>query len=84
MLIQINTNWQSLNALSGVAVGSAMIVQSQSASRVYVKQQATQPESGSVDAAILQHLSVWKVTSGSAETWVKADATTGQLFAEVV
>ncbi len=84
MLIQINNNWQSLNTLSGQSAGTAMMVQSQSSSRVYVKQQASQPAAGSVDAVILDPLQVWQVTSGSVATWVRVDATGGQLFVEVM
>jgi len=84
MLIQISNSWQSLNSLSGQAVGTSMLVQSQSSSRVYVKQQASQPEVGSIDAVILDPFQVWQVTGGSVATWVRVDATAGQLFVEVL
>ena len=84
MLVQINNNWQSLNALSGHAVGTALMVQSQSSSRVYVKQQALSPSEGSIDAVILESLDAWQITGGSPATWVRVADTTGQLFVEVL
>lgn len=84
MLVQINSAWRSLNALSGQAVGTAMLVQSQSSNRVYVKQQATVPAADSQDAAILDFKDLWQVTSGSLETWVRVADTAGQLFVEVL
>ena len=84
MLIQINNNWQSLNALSGFAVGTALIVQSQSSSRVYVKQQALQPSEGSIDAVTLESLDAWQITGGSPATWVRVGDSAGQLFIEVL
>lgn len=84
MLIQITNAWQSLNALSGQPVGTAMIVQSQSSSRVYVKQQPTQPAQGSFDAVILKFGELWQSTISSEETWVKVDSVAGQLFVEVL
>ncbi len=84
MLIQISNQWQSLNALSGIAVGTAMMVQSQCSSRVFVKQQSTQPASGSMDAAIVEPMDLWQVTSGSPTTWVRCNDTAGQLFLEVL
>ena len=84
MLVQINNNWQSLNTLSGQAVGTAMLVQSQSSGRVYVKQQLASPSGDSQDAAILDFKDLWQVTSGSLETWVRVADTAGQLFVEVM
>jgi len=61
-----------------------MMVQSQSSSRVYVKQQPEQPDDGSIDAVILETLDAWQITSGSHATWVRVDSTAGQLFVEVL
>lgn len=84
MLIQINNGWQSLNTLSGFAVGTSLLVQSQSSSRVYVKQQATIPEAASVDAVILDFKGLWQVTPGSDDTWIRAADVAGQLFVEAL
>lgn len=84
MLVQITNQWQNLNTLTGQAVGTAMLVQSQASSRVYVKQQATQPVDGSVDAVILDFKDLWQVTTGSPITWVRVDDVSGQLFVEVL
>lgn len=84
MLVQINNTWQSLNVLSGQAIGTAMLVQSQSSNRVYVKQQAAAPAANSSDAVILDFKDLWQVTSGSLETWVRVADITGQLFVEVL
>ncbi len=82
MLVQISNQWQSLNTLSGVAVGTAMFIQSQSSSRVYFKQQDAQPAAGSIDAIIVLPFTTWQVGSGSKETWVRCDDTAGQLYVE--
>lgn len=84
MLVLINNQWQSLNTLSGYAVGTALLVQSQSANRVYVKQQTAQPSESSLDGVTLSNSDLWQVTSGSLNTWVKVDDTAGQLFVEVL
>lgn len=84
MLVLINNQWQSLNTLSGYAVGTALLVQSQSANRVYVKQQTAQPSERSLDGVTLSNSDLWQVTSGSLNTWVKVDDTSGQLFVEVL
>lgn len=84
MLVQITNQWQSLYALTSKPIGTALLVQSQSSSRVYVKQQATQPAEGSLDAVILDFKDIWQVTSGSEDTWVRVDDVAGQLFAEVL
>lgn len=84
MLVQINDQWMNLNTLTGQPVGTALLVQSQSSSRVYVKQQATQPDASSVDAIILDFKDLWQVTDGSEITWVRVADRAGQLFVEVM
>lgn len=84
MLIQINQDWQSVSDLSGLPDGTALMVQSQSSGRVYVKQQPVPPSGGSVDAVILESLDAWQITPGSSTTWVRTAGSSGQLFIEVL
>jgi hypothetical protein len=84
MLIQVTTQWQSLNTISGLAIGTAIFVQSHSSTTVLVKQQATQPAAGSMDAVMLDPRQPWGITSGSQETWVRSMVTNSQLFVEVM
>lgn len=84
MLVQITNQWQNLNTLSGITVGSAFLVQSQSSSRIYVKQSATQPADGSLDAAILGFKDLWQATTASPATWVRVADVTGQIYVEAL
>ncbi len=84
MIIQITNDWQNLNTLSGITVGDAFLVQSQSSSRIYVKQQPIQPAAGSLDAVILDFKDLWQATTASTTTWVRVADVAGQLFVEVL
>jgi len=83
MLLNLSSEWQNLNLLTGIAVGNEIFLQSQSSSRIYLRQSATEPPAGSLDAVIIDFKETWIVKAGSITTWVRVSAVAGQMFVEV-
>lgn len=82
MIVQITNNWQSLNALAGIPVGTAFTFQSQTSNDVFVQESATVPSYSSADAALVQPLTWYQATVGSQAIYVKSAGLGGQLFVE--
>lgn len=83
--ITVTTSWQSLNTLSGIAVGEPMFIQNKGRIGVYLAE-GTQPSAGSKDGVYLG-ISLWNsdkinVESGSLEIWVRSNHLTSSIHVE--
>lgn len=71
-----NDLFSSVNTLSGVAVGTEIIISNKSNSTVLLQVSNTQPSSGSTDGVVMhvppQSTSIKTVTSGENEVWAKS------------
>lgn len=87
--ITITTVWQSLNTLSGIAIGTAMQVDNKSTALILLVE-GTQPNAIDVDGVPLTAYSGNKSTrsieAGSLEIWVRIDAasSTGRITVQAV
>lgn len=75
--ITITPTWQSLNTLSGIAIGSAMTIDNKSTSLVLLAE-GTQPSASSKDGVPLTTYrgtnSTKIIPSGSLEIWARIEA----------
>lgn len=71
-----NTSYQNINALSGIAVGSKMVLQFKGTGSVRLQIRPTQPIVSSLDGVQLNTLELYGVDSGESTVWVKG---TGRL-----
>lgn len=72
--ITVTNEWQSINSLSGIAIGTAIYIQNKSPLDMYIAE-GTQPSSNSTDGAVLTPLreidSAVSILAGSLEIWVR-------------
>lgn len=69
------STWQSLNVLSGIAVGSAMVIQNKSTNWFYMVESNTQPVDSSTEGVDVTSLhynyAVVTTDAGDLEYWVR-------------
>lgn len=80
MLVQINNQWQSLNALSGIPHTNKIALQSHSPSRVYLSQGDTAP-ANNTDGAMVEAEQWYLLTNKP--TWIRVDDVAGSVYVEV-
>lgn len=70
-----STEFQSVNTLTGIAVGAEMALQLKGTSWCYLVESSTQPADDSTEGVILTNLSfsygVGSVDAGSDEIWIR-------------
>lgn len=82
--ITITTAWQSLNTLSGIAIGTAMQADNKSTALILMSE-GTQPAADNVGGVPLTsyagNKSTRSIEAGSLEIWVRidADSSTGRI-----
>lgn len=85
-----SNQFQSVNTLTGVAVGTAMELQVKSIYPVLVKDQSTKPDNDDENGRVLYDLrsqsGIITLTSGSEEVWVRClkEGSTAKISVEVV
>lgn len=74
--------WVNAYALSGIAVGGALLVQNKGPLPVVVLEAAAQPAADSEAGYKLEHCAAIEVSAGSVGVWVLALASDARLFVQ--
>jgi len=81
--IVLNKTWQSINTLSGIAVGTSMIIQTKGAFHKVILAEGTQPTSDSRDGRMIDRKQRdASVIDGSDEIWGRTVSGTCRVFIE--
>lgn len=82
MNVHITEEWQSVYTLTGKTIGTALDIQSLCSVNVLHQASATQPQSGSMNGAILQPLDWVNTAKHSIDVWFRTSYGNGELFVE--
>lgn len=67
----VNTAFVDVYALSGITIGTAILIQNKSSGGVYIQIKGFQPASSSTDGTFLSSYEFGVVSSGESGCWVK-------------
>lgn len=76
-----NLSYQNINAITGIAVGTKIIIQFKATGTVRVQLSPTQPSLSSLDGVQLNPTELYVIDPGSSVVWVRG---TGRLSVQVV
>jgi hypothetical protein len=77
----ISTDWVSVNALSGIAVGSPMEMQNKNSNLLTFQEKATKPATEDYSGRLVRYCEVYEAWAGSSEIWVRG--ATSSIFVNV-
>lgn len=77
-----NSAYSSVNTLSGVAIGTAIIIQNKSNYPVYIQTKATQPAATSTDGWIVMPAGSVQVDASEPEVWARSERHSSRLNVE--
>lgn len=80
-VVLYNLSYQNVNLLSGIPVGTKIILQYKGTSNLRVQVKPFQPASSSLDGLQLNAIEIYMVDAGESTVWAKG---TGRLCVQVV
>ena len=80
MIVTVTAEWKSIYTLSGVAVGTPLLLQNQGVNNVFAIEASTSPENGVIDGIRIEVGEEWRIANGSDDIFVRVSKGTSSVF----